>query len=201
MHLISVTVPHRLYFYGYKLHGICSIHGVFHSIDLTKASVHDNEILKDLNDQLSDTVLIGDKGYIGKEMQLDLFETTSIKLHTPMRNNQHDYKPFPYIFKKVRKRLETLFSQLCDQFMVRRDYAKTFTGFRTRILSKITALTPVAVLKSFRHWKAYQPIKTCNYLIHTTGGSPLFFNSRPGICKWSFRFFHFYRDTRQMSHT
>ena len=138
-----------LYFYGYKLHGVCSIHGVFHSIDLTKASVHDNEILKDLNGQLSDTVLIGDKGYIGKEIQLDLFQTASIKLHTPMRNNQHDYKPFPFIFKKVRKRLETLFSQLCDQFMIRRNYAKTFDGFRTRILSKITALTLVQHLNYF----------------------------------------------------
>ena len=88
----------NLHFYGYKLHGVCSINGIFHSIDLTKASLHDNEILQDLNEQLSDTVLIGDKGYIGKEVQLDLFQTASIKLHTPMRNNQKDFRPFPYIF-------------------------------------------------------------------------------------------------------
>ena len=139
----------NLHFYGYKLHGVCSINGIFHSIDLTKASLHDNEILQDLNEQLSDTVLIGDKGYIGKEVQLDLFQTASIKLHTPMRNNQKDFRPFPYIFRKTRKRLETLFSQLCDQFMIRRNYAKTFKGFRTRILSKITALTLVQYLNHF----------------------------------------------------
>jgi hypothetical protein len=98
---------------------------------LTKASLHDNEIFQDLNEQLSDTVLIGDKGCIGKEVQLDLFQTASIKLHTPMRNNQKDFRPFPYIFRKTRKRLETLFSQLCDQFMIRRNYSKTFKGFRT----------------------------------------------------------------------
>jgi len=139
----------KMYFYGYKLHGITSLNGVFYSIDLTKASVHDNEILGDVKSQLPDVVLLGDKGYVGKEIQLDLFHSASIKLHTPMRSNQKEYKPYPYIFRKCRKRLETLFSQLCDQFMIRRNYAKTFEGFRTRILSKITSLTVVQYINYF----------------------------------------------------
>ncbi len=120
-----------------------------HSIDLTKASVHDNEILKDLKTQLSDCVLLGDKGYIGKQIQLDLFQTASIRLHSPMRSNQKHFKPYPGIFRRMRKRLETLFSQLCDQFMIRRNYAKTYKGFRTRILAKITALTIVQFINYF----------------------------------------------------
>jgi hypothetical protein len=36
------------WFYGYKLQGVCSISGVFQSIDITKASVHDVHLLKDL---------------------------------------------------------------------------------------------------------------------------------------------------------
>jgi len=31
---------------------------------------------------------------------------------------------------KSRKRIEALFSQLCDQFMIRRSYAKTFEGVK-----------------------------------------------------------------------
>src|SRR5690606_10270146 len=139
----------NMYFYGYKLHGVCSVNGVFHSIDLTRASVHDNEILKDLNAQMADNVLLGDKGYIGKEIQLNLFETSNIRLHTPMRNNQSNFKPYPKVFRKARKRLETLFSQLCDQFMIRRNYAKQFDGFRTRIMSKITALTIIQFINYF----------------------------------------------------
>jgi hypothetical protein len=139
----------KMYFYGYKLHGVTSLNGVFYSIDLTKASIHDNEILKDIKSQISDAVLLGDKGYVGKEIQLDLFHTASIKLHTPMRINQNEYRRYPYVFRKSRKRLETLFSQLCDQFMIRRNYAKTFKGFRTRILSKITSLTLVQYLNYF----------------------------------------------------
>ena len=59
------------------------------------------------------------------------------------RANQKDSKPQFYQYKKYRKRIETLFSQLCDQFMIRRNYAKSFDGFKTRILAKITALTVV----------------------------------------------------------
>ncbi len=58
-----------------------------------------------------------------------------------MRNNNANFKPFPKSLSKARKRIETLFSQLCDQFMIRRNYAKSFNGFSTQILSKITTLT------------------------------------------------------------
>ncbi len=36
------------WFYGYKLHGVCSISGIFHSIDITKAEVHDVHFLKNI---------------------------------------------------------------------------------------------------------------------------------------------------------
>jgi hypothetical protein len=133
----------QMHFYGYKLHAVCSINGVFQSIDLSPASVHDIHYLKDIREQLSDCTLLGDKGYLSSEIQIDLFNYANIELETPKRVNQKDYRPQFYLFKKQRKRIETLFSQLCDQFMIRRNYAKSFEGFKTRILAKITALTVV----------------------------------------------------------
>ena len=53
----------------------------------------------------------------------------------------------PYIFRKSRKRIETLFLQLCNQFRIRNNYAKTFEDFRTRILAKITAVTLIHYIK------------------------------------------------------
>ena len=130
-------------FYGYKLHAICSLNGVFQSIDISPASVHDIHFLKDVKTQMYDCLLLGDKGYLSQTIQIDLFNEANIRLETPKRSNQKEYKPQFYPFKKYRKRIETLFSQLCDQFMIRRNYAKTFEGFKTRILAKITALTVV----------------------------------------------------------
>jgi len=137
------------WFYGYKLHGVCSINGIFHSLDITKAEVHDVNFLKNIKQQMSDCVLLGDRGYLSESIQLDLFQTVNIKLEIPKRTNQKDYKPQPYIFRKSRKRIETLFSQLCDQFKIRNNYAKSFEGFKTRILAKITALTLVQFINKF----------------------------------------------------
>jgi len=136
-------------FYGYKLHAVCSVSGVFQSIDLSPASVHDINYLNDVEQQIKDCTLIGDRGYLSAEIQLNLFESCNIKLNTPMRRNQIAYKKQPYILRKPRKRIETLFSQLCDQFMIRRNYAKSFIGFKTRIISKITALTVVQYINRF----------------------------------------------------
>lgn len=136
----------KLHFYGYKLHAVCSSTGVFTNFELTQASVHDIHFLKNIKTNMSSCVLIGDKGYLSADYQLDLFTSSQIKLEVPMRVNQHDYQKQPYLFRKTRKRIETLFSQLCDQFMIRRNYAKSFDGYKTRILSKITAVTVIQMI-------------------------------------------------------
>jgi hypothetical protein len=139
----------NMMYYGYKIHAVCSVNGVFKSFDISKASIHDIHYLKDIKQQFSDCVILGDKGYLSAEYQLDLFESKQIKLEVPMRKNQYNYRKQAYIFRKSRKRIETLFSQLCDHFMIRRNYAKSFDGFKTRILSKITSLTIIQYINKF----------------------------------------------------
>lgn len=95
----------NLHFYGYKLQRICSANGIFHSIELTKANVHDITFLKEFNTQLSDCVLLGDKGYLSSSLQLDLFQTARVTLETPMRKNQKNYKKQDWVFRKTRKRI------------------------------------------------------------------------------------------------
>ncbi|WP_419802827.1 IS982 family transposase [Mucilaginibacter sp.] len=138
----------KLHYYGYKLHAVCSAKGIFQSLDISPASVHDVQYLKDIKIQLRSGLLLADKGYLSAVYQLDLFESRQIKLEVPMRENQADYKTHPFVFRKSRKRIETLFSQLCDQFMIRRNYAKSFAGFKTRILSKITTLTIIQYINN-----------------------------------------------------
>jgi hypothetical protein len=76
-----------MHFFGYKLHAVCSIGGVFKSFDLTKASVHDIHYLRNIKDEFSNCTIIGDKGYLSADYQLDMFECKRIKLETPMRKN------------------------------------------------------------------------------------------------------------------
>ena len=136
----------KMHYYGYKLHAVCSAEGVFQSLDISPASVHDIHYLKDIKQQFKNCTLLGDKGYLSAECQLDLFTSHNIKLEVPMRTNQKNYKDQPFVIRKYSKRIETLFSQLCDQFMIRRNYAKSFLGFKTRILSKILTLTIIQTI-------------------------------------------------------
>jgi hypothetical protein len=149
----------KKYFYGYKLHSVCSAAGVIESLDLTKASVHDIHYLKDVKELFSNCMIIGDKGYIGRQHQINLFETAGIELEVPLRSNQKEQKPTMWILKKVRKRIETVFSQLCDQFMIQRNYAKSFTGFKSRILAKITGFTILQFLNKFIYNKPIGRVK------------------------------------------
>lgn len=85
----------KSHYYGYKLHAVCSVNGVFQSIDLSPASVHDVNYLKDIKTQMKACTIIGDKGYLSSEIQLNLLETYNINLNTPMRSNQNNYKKQP----------------------------------------------------------------------------------------------------------
>ena len=136
----------KMHYYGYKLHAVCSAEGVFQSLDISPASVHDIHYLKDIKQQFKNCTLLADKGYLSAEYQLDLFTSHNIKLEVPMRTNQKNYKDQPFVIRKYRKRIETLFSQLRDLFMIRRNYAKSFLGFKTRILSKILTLTIIQTI-------------------------------------------------------
>lgn len=138
-------------YYGYKLHALCTIDGVFTDFDLTQASIHDIHILKNIKQLYQNCTILGDKGYLSIDYQRDLFSPNQIRLEVPMRTNQKNYKSQAYIYRKSRKRIETLFSQLCDQFMIRRNYAKSFDGFKNRILSKIMALTAIQLINKLNN--------------------------------------------------
>jgi hypothetical protein len=150
------------YYYGYKLHAVCGISGVIHSFDLTKASVHDINYLNDVKQSFHNCTIIGDRGYIGKEMQLNLFETAKIELEVPYRLNQKDWKPIFAPFAKARRRIETIFSQLCDQFMIIRNYAKQTEGLFTRVISKISALTLLQYINKINN----KPIGRIKYALN-----------------------------------
>ncbi|WP_410544020.1 IS982 family transposase, partial [Xylanibacter rodentium] len=110
-----------LHYYGYKLHVVCGILGVIHSFDMTAASVHDLHYLKDVRWEYHDCMMLGDKGYLSAEIQKNLFEAANITLEVPYRLNQKNWHPPTWAYKRFRKRIETIFSQLNDNLMMIRN--------------------------------------------------------------------------------
>jgi len=62
---IGYSAVSKSYYYGYKLHLVTSVRGIFQSMDLTKASIHDVHYLSEIKKSgLSTCTLIADKGYL-----------------------------------------------------------------------------------------------------------------------------------------
>ncbi|MCO6486396.1 MAG: IS982 family transposase [Saprospiraceae bacterium] len=132
------------YFIGYKMHIISTEQGVYRDLLITQANAHDSIFLKEIttdDKHLEGRILIGDRGYIGQATQLSLFEQVGIYLDVPYRRNQKDYQVYDPEKRIKRKSIEVVFSQYCDEFRLRCNYAKRFSGFEIRILSKIAAKT------------------------------------------------------------
>lgn len=132
------------YFIGYKIHLITTESGVYRDLLVTSASVHDSAFLKEISMQdehLYNRELLGDRAYIGHNTQLRLFEQTGLKVQVPYRRNQKNYKAHKPILKLKRKTIEVVFSQYCDEYAIRLNYAKRFNGFEIRIITKVAAKT------------------------------------------------------------
>ena len=132
------------WYIGYKFHLITDSKGIYRDLMVTSASVHDSYYLKILNSEhhhLKGKELLGDRGYIGQATQLRLFEELDLTLNIPYRRNQKDFVKYQYKKKIIRKTIEVCFSQYVDEFNIRRNYAKRFSGFYTRLITKVMAKT------------------------------------------------------------
>jgi len=97
---IGYSAVSKSYYYGYKLHLVTSVRGIFQSMDLTKTSVHDIHYLSEIKRSgLSSCTLIADKGYLASTYQVDLFNLCQINLQTPKRANQ-EKQSYTAIFKR-----------------------------------------------------------------------------------------------------
>ena len=135
----------RGWFIGYKLHVVIWDNGVVQQSGITKGNIHDINFLKQIKNWPSQKNLVGDRAYISKTLQMDLFEQYCVKLKVPFRQNQHNYKKHPKKYKSKRQMVETFFAQLCDQLNLRRNYAKTYEGIVVRLTSKLSSM-------SILHW-------------------------------------------------
>ncbi|MDQ2718757.1 MAG: IS982 family transposase [Bacteroidota bacterium] len=133
------------WFIGYKLHVIIFDNGVVQQSGITKGNVHDINFLKELENLPERKQLLGDRAYISKTLQMDLFDSYKVRLKVPFRNNQYEYKKHPKRLKSKRQMIETFFAQMCDHLNLKRNYAKSYEGLAVRFASKLSSM-------SILHW-------------------------------------------------
>ena len=85
----------------------------------------------------------------------------NIRLEWPYRLNQKNRKPTFIPFAKARKRVEILFSQLADQFLLIRNYAKETCGLFARVVGIISAMTALQYINYMNN----KPIERIKYAL------------------------------------
>lgn len=129
--------------YGYKLHLLITLEGLILDFELAPANASDLAVGVELLSQHTDLTVLGDKAYISAAKAAALWQDQRIRLLTLPRRNQKTQLP-PAIqqqFNALRQMIETVNSQLTQQFSIERNHARTFWGLCTRLYGKLTAHT------------------------------------------------------------
>lgn len=127
------------WYYGLKLNVVCTGEGIIKAFKIADPTIHDVHYLDEIGKDFRGCRIVGDKGYISKGRKQELLNDYNVHLETPPKKNQKNQKPF--VYGKVRKKIETLFSQLNGQFNTQRNFAKTIRGYVSRLYSKLCTIT------------------------------------------------------------
>lgn len=149
----------KQHYFGLKLHLAITANGLITKYLLSEAAVHDVSMVSHLaHGLLEKSKILADKGYISKSIQTSLFDVQQITLITPNRANMAPNKQWTKSKARARRRIETTFSQLVDQFRITINYAKKMEGYITRLTSRIAAFTCLQYF-NVKHHRALNHLK------------------------------------------
>lgn len=139
-------------YFGYKVHALVTLEGYITAFEITSASVDDREGLRDLVESQAGIVVLGDKGYVGETLMQDMSSQGVCLMALKRSNSRSDWpKPVRRLIFKQRRRVETVFSQLCEQLNAEKVRARSFQGLCTRLTNKILAYNLCLALNSIFH--------------------------------------------------
>jgi hypothetical protein len=137
---------HSRFFWGLRLHLVCTLHGLPVAFALTGAKADERETLLDLlaaepyliGERPSQT-LIGDKNYFGREFEQQLAEL-DIRLLRPARKGEAK-RSGSQLFKPLRQVIESVNETFKGQLDLERHHGRTPAGVAVRVLQRVLALT------------------------------------------------------------
>ena len=129
--------------FGYKLHLLITHSGLLLDFALAPAHHADGALAEQLLLDKHRLTALGDKAYLHAALQRLLAWRNDLVLLTPRRRNQREQLPeaMTRAINHFRQIIETVNSQLAEQFQVECNRAKSVTGLCARIQAKLTAHT------------------------------------------------------------
>lgn len=137
---------HSRYFWGLRLHLVCTLHGLPVMFALAGAKADEREVLLGMLDADAALVhcrpgqtVIGDKNYHGRDFQREMAERDLVLLR-PVRKGE-DPRAGKELFKPLRQVIESVNQTLKGQLDLEGHGGRTADGVTVRVLYRILALT------------------------------------------------------------
>ena len=138
---------HSRFFWGLRLHLVCTLHGLPVGWALTGAKADERAVLEDILAR-SPTItappggrqiLIGDKNYFGKHFESGL-QDSRIELLRPARKGEKP-RPGTRFFKPLRQVIESINWTFKGQFDLERHGGRTIGGVCARVAQRVLTMT------------------------------------------------------------
>jgi hypothetical protein len=137
---------HSRWFWGLRLHLVCTLHGLPAGFALTGAKADERQVLlgilaedESLLAGRAGQVITGDKGYYGRDFEAVL-AAASLTLLRPARKGEPEPAGRQY-FKPLRQAIESVNDTLKGQLDLEQHGGRTVDGVTVRVLQRILALT------------------------------------------------------------
>jgi len=136
---------HSRYFWGLRLHLLCTLHGLPVGFALTGAKADERSVLLDIlhaDPTLTDRgrqIMIGDKNYFGADFEATLPEA-GITLLRPARKGEPE-RPGARFFKPLRQTIESINDTFKGQLDLEQHGGRTRAGVIARVWQRVLALT------------------------------------------------------------
>ncbi len=138
---------HSRFFWGLRLHLVCTLHGLPVGWALTGAKADEREVLATLLEttpalataRAHRQITIADKNYYGRVFEADL-EDRGIELLRPARKGERPRRGQQY-FKPLRQVIESVNDTLKGQLDLEQHGGRTIAGVCARIAQRVLALT------------------------------------------------------------
>jgi len=146
--------------YGFRLHARVAWPGVVTRLSVAPAGVADLTVVEELTDQTAG-VCLGDRAYWRPELS-EWLRGRGLELLAPFKKRASDPEPErSRQITRIRYRIETVFSQLCERLSVKRVWARDLWHLSSRLLRKVLAHTAMVVLNRER---GHEPLRLAELL-------------------------------------
>jgi hypothetical protein len=140
---------HTRYFWGLRLHLVCTLQGLPVGFALTGAKANERQVFLDILDGTETMnelqqggarqLLIGDKNYYGAEFE-DTVDAAGIEMLRPARKGE-DPRPGSRFFRPLRQVIESINDTLKGQLDLERHGGRTPAGVIARVVQRLLAMT------------------------------------------------------------